>query len=206
VTRSVKPEERALTVRGRVTKQRIVAAAADLIYAKGAERVSLEEVMEASATSKSQLYHYFADKDALVRAVIAFQTGRILDANTDFIKSLNSFEGLRIWGDAVVAAYRQSGAGGCPLGSLASELAAQSEQARRILDESFLSWSAVIESGLSHMKTLGLINPAADAKAIALAVLAAIQGGILLSKTARSTQPLERALDMAIAHVERYAA
>jgi AcrR family transcriptional regulator len=46
---------------------RIVEAAAELIYAKGAERVSLDEVMEATGASRSQLYHYFANKDDLVR-------------------------------------------------------------------------------------------------------------------------------------------
>jgi len=36
-------------------------------------------------------------------------------------------------------------------------------------------------------------------------MLAAVQGGILLSKAARNSQPLELALDMALSHVERCA-
>jgi TetR/AcrR family transcriptional repressor of nem operon len=60
--------------------------------------------------------------------------------------------------------------------------------------------------GLCRMRERGQIRIGADPKAMAVAVLAAIQGGILLSKTARSSQPLELALDMALSHVERYAA
>jgi AcrR family transcriptional regulator len=178
-----------------------------LIYAKGAERVSLDEVMEATGASRSQLYHYFENKDALVREVIEIQTSRILAANSLHLESLDSFEALRVWRDAMIAANRaEGGVGGCPLGSLANELAARSEEARHQLDQSFAAWGAVIEMGLCRMRERGQIRIGADPKAMAVAVLAAIQGGILLSKTARSSQPLELALDMALSHVERYAA
>jgi len=46
----------------------------------------------------------------------------------------------------------------------------------------------------------------ADTKAIAVAVLAAIQGGLLLSKTTRNVEPLKPPVDMALSHIERYAA
>jgi TetR/AcrR family transcriptional regulator, transcriptional repressor for nem operon len=82
MSRIANPVKRALTSRGAATKRRIVEAAAELIYAKGAERVSLDAVMEATGASKSQLYHYFESKDALVREVIEVQTSRILSASS----------------------------------------------------------------------------------------------------------------------------
>ena len=78
-------EPRSLTARGATTRARIVEAAADLIYAHGVERTSLDDVMAASGASKSQLYHYFADKDALVLEVIARQTERVLDAQRPYL-------------------------------------------------------------------------------------------------------------------------
>ena len=71
-------EPRPPTARGAATRARIVEAAAGLVYRRGASATSLEDIMEASATSKSQLYHYFADKDALMRAVIELQTRRVM--------------------------------------------------------------------------------------------------------------------------------
>ena len=56
-----KSELRSLTARGAATRARIVEAAADLIYARGVEQTSLDEVMATSGVSKSQLYHYFAE-------------------------------------------------------------------------------------------------------------------------------------------------
>src|SRR5205807_7208587 len=82
-------EPRSLTARGAATRSRIVDAAADLIYERGVDRTSLDEVMATSGVSKSQLYHYFADKDALVLEVIARQTERVLDAQQPHLEALN---------------------------------------------------------------------------------------------------------------------
>jgi len=166
MSRNAKSGKRTLTSRGAATKRRIVEAAAELIYAKGAERVSLDEVMEATGASRSQLYHYFENKDALVREVIEIQTSRILAANSLHLESLDSFEALRVWRDWMIAANRaEGGVGGCPLGSLANELAARSEEARHQLDQSFAAWGAVIEMGLCRMRERGQIRIGADPKA-----------------------------------------
>ena len=85
-----KSEPRSLTARGAATRARIVEAAADLIYAHGVEQTSLDEVMAASGVSKSQLYHYFADKDALVLDVISLQTERVLGAQRPHLDALDS--------------------------------------------------------------------------------------------------------------------
>ena len=90
--------------------------------------------MEASATSKSQLYHYFADKDALMRAVIELQTRRVTGGEAAQPEAIDSLPKLRRWRDAVVTMNRAArGVGGCPLGSLASELSDRSESARALL-------------------------------------------------------------------------
>jgi len=127
-----------LTARGAATRARIVDAAADLMYAQGALRTSLDEVMAASRTSKSQLYHYFHDKDALIRAVIVRQTERVLDGQHPYLCALDSMTGLRRWCTMIIDVQQQrSGVGGCPIGSLASELSDTSEDARQLLADSF---------------------------------------------------------------------
>jgi len=195
-----------LTPRGAATKRRIVEAAAELVYAGGgAGRMSLDEVMEASGTSKSQLYHYFANKDALLREVVDFQTRRILQANAAHLDDLDSFQALRAWRNMIIAVNRAGGNfRGCPIGSLADELATQSEEARSLLAESFEAWRGIIENALVRMKERGEITRSANTEAISTAVLAAIQGGILLSKTVRKSEPLEAAFDMALGHIERH--
>ena len=200
MTRSPRP--RRLTERGAATRARIVAAAADLVFTQGVAGTSLDDVMTASATSKSQLYHYFVDKDALLREVIAFQTGRVLAAQEPELHHLDTLAGLRRWRDAIVRSNgeRQS-AGGCPLGSLASELSDRSEDARILLAGSFRSWETPLAAGLGRMQRRGDLPSDADPAALATATMAALQGGLLLAQTTRSTRPLELALDLALDHV-----
>ena len=197
-------EPRPLTARGAATRSRIVNAAADLFYEHGADRTSLDQVMAASGVSKSQLYHYFADKDALVLEVIARQTDRVLDAQQPHLGALDSLPALTAWRDAIVRLNRATGGRGCPLGSLASELANESEPARKRLAGSFAMWRDHIEQGLARMRERGELAASADPQELALALLSAVQGGLLLAKTTHSNRPLEIALDMAIGHVARH--
>lgn len=197
-------EPRSLTARGAATRSRIVDAAADLIYVHGAERTTLEEVMAASGVSKSQLYHYFADKDALVLDVIARQTERVLDAQQSYLDALDSLTALKAWRKAIVRFNKTMQGKGCPVGSLASELANDVEPARMRLADSFAMWRERIERGLARMRERGELAASVDPHELAVAVLSAVQGGLVLAKTTHSSQPLEIALDMAIDHVTRH--
>ena len=199
-----KSEPRSWTARGAATRSRIVEAAADLIYAHGVERTSLDEVMAASGVSKSQLYHYFADRDALVLEVIARQVERVLDAQQPHLEALDSLPALKAWRDAFIRLNKAAQSRGCPLGSLASELANDSEPARKRLADSFSIWGDRIENGLARMQERGELGASADPHDLALALLGAVEGGLLLAKTTHSGRPLEIAIDMAIDHVARH--
>ena len=190
-----------LTARGAATRARIVDAAAGLVFQGGVAATSLDAVLAASGTSKSQLYHYFDDKDDLVLAVIERQTAAVLAAQQPALGRVDSIAGLRGWRDLVVGLQRRRGCvGGCPIGSLASELA-ESERARDVLAESFASWESAFVEGLTAMRDRGELTADAQPTELATALMAALQGGLLLAQTTRSTRPLELALDMAIDHV-----
>lgn len=189
---------RPLTAKGAATRSRIVEAAANLFYERGVDRTSLDDVMAVSGVSKSQLYHYFADKDALVLAVISAQTGHVLAAQQPHLGALDSLGALQAWRDMIVQRSIDVGLMGCPLGSLAGELANEFPSAREQLAAAFAAWLEQIEKGLSAMRDRGELAPSVDPHELALAVLAAVQGGLLVSKTTRSNRALEAALDMVL--------
>jgi len=189
------------TARGAATRARIVDAATALVRARGAANTTIDAVIEASKASKSQVYHYFADKDELVLAVIQRQAECVLGTHEGLLRKLNSLAGLRRWRDAVVELTEQTNcAGGCPLGSLAAELS-EAPSTRAALAESFARWAGYFEAAFARMQTRAGKTPAGDLKALSEAMLASLQGGLLLAQTLRSTRPLELALDMAIDHV-----
>jgi TetR/AcrR family transcriptional repressor of nem operon len=194
-----------LTSRGAATRERIVTGAATLIYERGVAGTSLDDIMAATGTSKSQLYHYFADKDALVLEVIRRQLEQIVAGQENELRELRTWDGLRRWRDHLVEGTRATGGvGGCPLGSLASELADRSDSAREALAACFAEWEAYLVDGFTAMRAGGLISREADPPELAVTVMTALQGGLLLAQTTRDVRSLELALDMAVAHVERY--
>lgn len=189
------------TTRGAATRARIVEAAADLVFADGFANTGLDAVRAASGTSKSQLYHYFADRDDLFRAVVELQTDRVLAAQQPYLDELDSWDSFRRWADAIVGLQRSiGGSGGCPLGSLAVELA-DDPRARAVAAAGFQRWACYLARGFQRMLDRGDLRADADPDELATAVLAALQGGLLFTDLQRSTGPLELALDMALAHV-----
>jgi TetR/AcrR family transcriptional regulator, transcriptional repressor for nem operon len=199
-------ERKTYTCRGASTRQRIVDTTASLIYAKGVEGTSLDDVRAGAGVSKSQLYHYFADKDALVREVITTQASRVLAAQGTALTQLDSLAALRRWCDCILVLNRGHPNGGCPIGSLASELANKSEQARALLVSGFNSWEDLLAEGFAKMQTNGELDRSAVPRDLAIGVLSAVQGGLLLAKTSRTEGPLKVALDMAFDHVVSYKA
>jgi Tetracyclin repressor-like, C-terminal domain len=59
-------------------------------------------------------------------------------------------------------------------------------------------WRAYLEAGLVRMRSAGLLRPDADPEKLALSTFAALQGGLLLTQTMQSLQPLDAALDGAL--------
>ncbi|OLS96898.1 TetR family transcriptional regulator [Pseudonocardia sp. CNS-004] len=194
---------RRLTARGALTRDRIVRAAADLMHAAGVAGTTMDQVVDASGTSKSQLYHYFADKEALVAAVIKFQVARVLEFQEPYLERLASVADLRRWRDAVVRFVEEThGANGCAVGSLASELADRSEPARILIEAAFRSWESYLAAGLRRMQERGELDAVADPGELATGLMAAYQGGYLLSQAARSARPMAVALDLALDSIE----
>ncbi|MGP2436935.1 TetR/AcrR family transcriptional regulator [Streptomyces sp. JW3] len=193
------------THKGRATRERIVAAAADLMYRQGVAGTSTPAVRDAAGVSSSQIYHYFADKDDLTRAVIAHQTETILSHQAPLLARLDSLAALDSWRAVVIeTARRQGGVGGCPMGSLSSELADTHPWARDTLAAGFTAWAESIHRGLSAMIDSGVLRPDTNVRALSLALLAAVQGGLLLAQAQRTTEALEAALDTVIARIRDY--
>jgi TetR/AcrR family transcriptional repressor of nem operon len=196
--------ESATTARGRATRERIVAAASELIGERGVAETSLDDVIERAGASKSQLYHYFEDRAALLRAVIAHNAEGVLSyvgGPPDSWKAIrSSFDSL------VDLQVERQACGGCPIGALVGQLAEVDEGARRELVAAFGRWETRLRDGLRSMQLHGKLDQSVDPKELATATLAAIQGGLILTQTRRDPGQLAIALDAAYAHLRAHAA
>jgi TetR/AcrR family transcriptional repressor of nem operon len=196
-----------LTRKGQATKERILRIAADLMAEHGVARTGIEDVRKVAEVSGSQMAHYFVDKRSLVREVVALQAELVLELHRlPVLGELDTFEALDLWGELYIARQkRMAYRGGCSFGSLASELAEQDDQTRLELAEGFQRWEALFRHGLRLMKQRGELRPEANPDELAISLLAALQGGVLLTQTTRDIRPLEMALKNVLAHVRSFA-
>jgi AcrR family transcriptional regulator len=192
-----------LTNRGAKTRDRIVATAAELMRVRGVGATTLDDVVAASRVSKSQLYRHFADKPDLIRSVIEYVGERTIAGERARLAQVKSFAGLRRWRDALIEQNSlHEGRYGCPLGSLANEVADHDPLARQQLNALFAAWEELFDDLLRRFQQRGIIPPAASTSRLAIGFVAAIQGGYLLAQTARDVTPMAVAIDLALAHLQ----
>ena len=195
--------ERTLTRKGAATRQRIVEGAASEIRERGVLRTTLDDVLARTRTSKSQLFHYFPDgKDGLLLAVAHHEADRVLADQQPHLGDLSTWAAWRDWRDFLVARYRAQGEH-CPLATVNSELGRNSPAAQAVSAELVRRWQGEIADGIRRMQAAGEVDPALDAARSAAALLAGIQGGVLLLLTTGSSAHLEAALDVGITHLRQ---
>ena len=199
-------QERQLTPQGIATRERIVQAATNAIAEHGVGSMSLDHVMTSAGASKGQLYHYFADRDDLVRAAVAATGTSVLEVQAEMMADLDDFGAIERWFDCLVdLQVTLDSRGGCPLASLTGALADRDEESRRLLIDSFDAWEARLASGLASMRSTGVLRTDCDTECLATSTMASVQGGLVLTQVRRDPTQLRIALDAALAHMRTYA-
>ena len=93
-----------------------------MFHLRGVNGTSVDDVLEASGTGKSQFYHYFKSKDDLLKNVVRLHVTTWLD-DSPLVQELDSIEKIGAWFDATVRLLRNVKCqGGCPIGTMAAEL------------------------------------------------------------------------------------
>jgi TetR/AcrR family transcriptional regulator, transcriptional repressor for nem operon len=168
-------------------RERLVAAATQLLHEQGIERTTLADIAHAADVPTGNVYYYFKTKDDVVAAVIEAHAQQVkatlalIDAQHRSAKSrLKAFVREFTAQSEIVAQY------GCPLGGLCSELGKRVRQpgfAEAELMRLPIAWAE------ERFRSLG--RP--DAHDLALDLLAAYEGSALLANTLRDPSVLSRA-------------
>lgn len=195
------------TRKGRVTRARIVDVAARLMFERGVAGTSIDEVRNRAAVSGSQISHYFDDKRDLTRQVIAARHNDVQEFHTRRqFGALDSLEALQAWTDSCLAnvdsVYRR---GGCVYGSLAGELIEADNEVHDDLAAGYSRWLELFRAGLTAMRDRGDLRPDADPRHLAVSLVAAHQGGALVTYATDDPEPLYAALNAAVEYVRSFA-
>lgn len=195
-----------LTRKGRATRARIVDVAAKLMFQRGVAGTSVDEVRNTAAVSGSQISHYFHDKRDLTRNVISARRDDVGEFHSQpQLGAMDSLDALQAWADANVAdvdgVYRR---GGCVYGSLAAELVEADAEIHGDLAAGYDQWIEQFHAGLTEMRHRGDLRPDADPRHLSVALVAAHQGGALLTYITDSPEPLRVAVNAAVEYVRSF--
>jgi len=166
------------------TRARVVEAGMHLARTGGLAAVTLDQVQDRAGVGRGQLYHYFDDRDDLIRAVV----DHIIDSHVGEHPSpaLTSLAAIDSWLAPIVDMVATTGGvGGCPIGSLVPQLAEEDETARVELAAAFARWEAPLVAGLTQLRERGQLTGEATCEQLAESVMAALQGALVLAQARR---------------------
>ncbi|MDX6281305.1 MAG: hypothetical protein QOH03_2376 [Kribbellaceae bacterium] len=195
--------ERVLTAKGAATRQRIVEGAARLIRERGVSNVGLDDIRASTATSKSQLFHYFPDgKGDLLLAVARYEAEQVIADQMPQLGDLTTWRKWQAWRRRVIQIYDAQRAA-CPLSALTAQLGTADPATREIVDGLTDEWVAYLAKGVQALKDSGEIDARIDVPKTANAILAAVTGGATLLQSTNRLSYLEDALTEALENLRR---
>jgi AcrR family transcriptional regulator len=194
------------TGRGRASRERIVERAAELFAERGIAATSVDEVLAAAGAGKGQFYHYFRSRDELAAAAVGFRCAQVVAGLTEALGDVSSLAGLERALGAFAAGFEETGMPGCPIGTLAAEVAGRNEEARRQAAAGFDAWERLLAGVLERLRERGELRADADPAVLATGLLASLEGGMVLSQARRDMASLRVALEAGLARVRTYLA
>jgi len=189
------------TGRGRASRERIVERAADLFAERGIAGTSVDEVLAAAKAGKGQFYHYFRNRDELAAAAVGYRCAQVVDGLTEALGDVSSLAGLEQALAGFIAGFEQTGLPGCPIGTLAAEVAGRNEAARMQAAAGFDAWERLLADALERMRQRGELRADAQPAVLATGLLASIEGGMVLSQARKDAASLRIAVDTGLAQV-----
>jgi TetR/AcrR family transcriptional regulator, transcriptional repressor for nem operon len=192
------------TGRGRASRERIVERAAELFAERGIAGTSLDEVLAAAGAGKGQLYHYFRGRDELVAAAVGLRCAQVLAGLIQALGSVSSLAELEQALAGFVAGFEQMGLPGCPIGTLATEVAGRNEGARQQAAAAFDAWEQLFADALERMRERGELRSDASPAVLATALLASIEGGMALSQARKDPASLHIAVQAGLGQVRTW--
>jgi AcrR family transcriptional regulator len=179
------------------TRDRIVAAAAQLYGRYGYTGVGLKQVAAESGSPIGSLYHFFpGGKDELAAEALRMSGAGyqlLVEGILETAPDLESAIRISFAGAAEVLAASDY-ADACWIETVALEVASTNEPLRQVTAGIFDGW---IEAATHWMERHGV--PEDQARALGIAFITGLEGAFVLSRALRSPEPLHAAGEMLVA-------
>lgn len=174
------------------TKERILDEAARLVRLRGFSATSVRELLNAVGLKKGSLYFHFTSKRELGLAVLERARRQFAEFRQAALEGDTPKTRLHHFFDAALTAHRNSGfVGGCLWGNTALEMSDMDPEYASFVADVFDDWVADIEPVISNGQAQGQFRTDVPAPHLARHVVAAVEGGIMLSRLTKDEGPLK---------------
>ncbi len=175
------------------TRDQIIATTCDLLESQGYHATGLNQIVKESGSPKGSLYYHFpGGKEELALAAVTHVGNMVLQRIRENLALIeNPAEAITAFIKNVAFHVEMSDfrAGG-PITTIAMETASTSPTLRGECQRIYSGWQAVFADKLN---AAGL--PQARAERMAVMIIAALEGGVILCRTGQSRAPLEQVAD-----------
>lgn len=178
--------------------------AAELFAERGIAGTSVDEVLAAAGAGKGQFYHYFRGREELAAAAVGHRCAQVVAGLTVALGRVSSLAELEEALAGFIARFEQMGLPGCPIGTLATEVAGRNEEARLQAAAGFDAWERLLADALERMRESGELRAEAEPGVLATGLLASIEGGLVLSQTRKDVASLRIAVKAGLALVRAW--
>jgi TetR/AcrR family transcriptional repressor of nem operon len=180
-----------MPTKGQETRQHILQESRKLFTLQGFHNTSISEIIAATGVKKGNLYYHFPSKEELELAVLLDTRDQffiLLDkamvGDTPVDRIMNSCY-------AIKSMMEQTNfVGGCLFGNTALEMTDSNPRFSAIIQQVFNHWTDRIEHELRLNKQSGQGSPI-PVDALATAIVAVLEGGIMLSRVYQNKNGLE---------------
>jgi TetR/AcrR family transcriptional regulator, transcriptional repressor for nem operon len=166
-------------------RERLVAAAAELVQRHGIETPTLAQIAEAADVPPGNVYYYFKTREELLAALVERRRDEVRALLSELDHRRSPRARLKGLAYSWAATADQLVEHGCPVGCLASELGkthpSLAPNAARLMEE-MLDWSETQFRELGHRNARGL----------ATTLLAGIQGAAVLADVLQDPDVMRR--------------
>lgn len=185
------------------TKQKLLAAAQNLMLAKGFTATTVDEVCESAGLTKGSFFHYFETKETLGKAVLDRYVSTMFQAikTAPFLKNDDPLQ--RIYGYVgflIEMSRNPATQSGCLLGTFSQELSDAHPDIRKACAQHFVHWANVLRLDLESAKAKYARRKRWDPAALAEHIISVLEGSLILAKAKQDYGVVERNL----MHLKQY--
>jgi len=189
--------------RSEQTRVALIEAGIEQLSIHGYHGTGIKQILDEVSVPKGSFYNFFASKEAFVAEVIGHYSQDLLGQLKQFMtgegKDLTPIEQLRTIYLYSLKQYASHGfKKSCLVGSIATEISAESEVCRLELETAMRQWLRFFSNIFENAQKQNLVRDDMSASDIAAVYWATWEGALIKMKMSADTQPVKKIMELMI--------